>query len=121
MMMRPGGGGAGGGRPMGGWMGMGAPVSKSKNFHKTLRQLLGRLRPETSWLVVVAILGSASVAFSVIGPRIIGNAMNIIFDGIIGKRLPVGMTKAQAIALLQSHGQGQLAQMLSGTNVVPGK
>ena len=106
---------------MGGWMGMGAPVSKSKNFRKTLRQLLGRLRPETTSLVIVASLGSASVAFSVIGPRIIGNAMNIIFDGIIGKRLPVGMTKAQAIALLQSHGQGQLAQMLSGTNVVPGK
>jgi ATP-binding cassette, subfamily B, multidrug efflux pump len=56
----------------------------------------------------------------VIGPKIIGNATNIIFNGIVGKMLPAGMTKAQAIALLQAHGQGQIAQMISGMDVTPG-
>ncbi len=106
----------------GGWMGMGGPpAGRSKNFGKTLRQLLGRLRPERGLLVVVGVLASASVAFSVIGPKIVGNATNIIFNGIVGKMLPAGLTKAQAIALLNAHGQGQIAQMLGGMDVTPGK
>jgi ATP-binding cassette subfamily B protein len=102
-------------------MGMGQPAQSSTNLGKTLRQLLGRLRPEWHLITFVVLLGSASVAFSVIGPKIIGNATNVIFDGIIGKNLPAGMTKAQAIALLRAHGQDQIAQMLSGMNVTPGK
>jgi ATP-binding cassette, subfamily B, multidrug efflux pump len=120
------GGGQGPGRPgapmRGGWMGMGGPpAGKSKNVRKTLGQLLGRLRPELPLLVIVTLLGSASVAFSVIGPKIIGNATNIIFDGVIGKNFPAGMTKAQAVALLNAAHKNQLAQMLSGMNVTPGK
>jgi ATP-binding cassette subfamily B multidrug efflux pump len=112
----------GGGPMRGGWMGMGGPpAGKSKDIRKTLRQLLGRLRPESRLLAFVVGLGSASVAFSVIGPKILGNATNILFDGIVGKMLPAGMTKAQAMALLTAHGQGQIAQMLSGMNVTPGK
>jgi len=65
-------------------------------------------------------LASASVVFSVIGPRLIGNATNVIFEGVIGKTLPAGITKDQAVDALRSHGQSQLADMLSGTSVVPG-
>src|SRR4029077_217335 len=110
------------GRPVGpGWMGMGPPAGKTKNVGETLRRLLGRLRPELPRLIAVVILGSFSVAVSVVGPKIIGNATNIIFNGIVGKNLPAGLTKAQVIAMLQSHGQGQLAQLLSGMDVTPGK
>jgi ATP-binding cassette subfamily B protein len=38
----------------------------------------------------------------------------------VGKQLPAGITKAQAIALLRAHGQGQLADMISGMNITPG-
>jgi ATP-binding cassette, subfamily B, multidrug efflux pump len=108
-------------RQPGGWMGMGGPPpAKIQNAGKTLRQLLGRLRPELPLLAVVAVFGVGSVAFAVVGPKIIGNATNIIFDGVVGKMLPAGLTKAQAIALLQAHGQGQIAQLLSGMNVKPG-
>jgi ATP-binding cassette subfamily B protein len=115
----------GGQRPQtrmgGGWPGMGPPAGKTKNVGETLRRLLGRLRPELPLLVVVVVLGSISVAFNVIGPKILGNATNIVFDGIVGKNLPAGLTKAQVIALLKLHGQGQYAQLLSGMNVTPGK
>jgi ATP-binding cassette, subfamily B, multidrug efflux pump len=67
------------------------------------------------------VLGIGSVAFSVIGPKIIGNATNIIFNGVVGKTLPAGITKAQAIAALKARGQGQIAQLLSGMDVTPGK
>src|SRR6266480_1952353 len=108
-------------RQPGAWMGMGGPPPpKLNDAGKTLRQLLGRLRPDLPLIGVVAVLGIGSVAFSVIGPKIIGNATNIIFNGIVGKMLPAGITKAQAIALLQAHGQGQIAQMLSGMDVTPG-
>jgi ATP-binding cassette subfamily B protein len=118
-MQRPGAPG-GGGRV--GWMGMGGPpAGKTKDVGATLRQLLGRLRPELPRIALVGLLGSASVVFLVIGPKIIGNATNVIFNGIVGKALPAGITKAQAIAALRAHGQGQLAQMLSGMDVTPGK
>jgi len=102
-------------------MGMGGPPpAKIQNAGKTLRQLLGRLRPELPLLTVVAIFGVGSVAFAVVGPKIVGNATNIIFNGVVGKMLPAGLTKAQAIALLQANGQSQIAQLLSGMDVKPG-
>src|SRR2546430_846512 len=123
MINRPGGGGAPGAqrRQPGGWMGMGGPPpAKIHDAGRTLRQLLGRLRPELPLIAIVVLLGTGSVVLSVIGPKIIGNATNVIFDGIVGKMLPAGLTKEQAIALLNAHGQGQLAQMLSGMDVNPG-
>jgi ATP-binding cassette subfamily B protein len=116
---RPGGPGGG---ARGGWMGMGGPpAGKTRNVGKTLRGLVDRLRPESRLLSLVVVLGSVSVFFSVIGPKILGNATNIIFDGIVGKQFPPGVTKEQAIALLNAHGQKQIAQMLSGMNVTPGQ
>ena len=110
-------------RPMGGgFMGMGGPpAGKTKNVGATLRRLVGRLRPEAMWIAVVTVLAASSVAFAVVGPKIIGNATNVIFNGVVGKSLPAGITKAQAVAALRAHGQDQLAQLLSGMDVTPGK
>jgi len=103
-------------------MGMGGPpAGKTKNVGATLRRLVGRLRPEAMWIAVVTLLAASSVAFAVVGPKIIGNATNVIFNGVVGKSLPAGITKAQAVAALRAHGQDQLAQLLSGMDVTPGK
>src|SRR5438552_920588 len=125
MMGRPLQGRGPGGRPQAGqrggpFMGLSAPVERSKDFRGTLGKLLARLRSERAVLAVVVMLGSLSVAFSVIGPKITGNAMNVIFDGVIGKSLPAGVPKEQVIESLRARGQGQLADLLSGTNAVPG-
>jgi ATP-binding cassette subfamily B multidrug efflux pump len=101
-------------------MGLSAPVERSKDFRGTLTKLLARLRPERLVLAVVVVLGSLSVLFSVIGPKITGNAMNIIFDGVLGKALPAGLQKEQAVELLRARGQGQLADVLAATNAIPG-
>ena len=112
----------GGGMRPGGMMrpGGGPPAQRTKNLRATLRRLLGRLRPERWKLVTALFLGVASVGFTVSGPRILGNAMNVLFDGVVGKRLPAGTTKAQAIALLRAHGEGQIASMVSGMSLTPG-
>jgi ATP-binding cassette subfamily B protein len=111
-----------GGRPGGrGGRGGASPGARTKDLRGTLRRLLARLRPERVRLLVVLFAGLTSVGFMVSGPKILGNATNILFDGVIGRRLTPGTTKKQAIALLRAHGQGQLADMLSGMSVTPGK
>ena len=116
---------AGGRPPARGPMGGGGfggmlPPQKTKDLGKTLRQLLARLRPERTRIVISAILALGSVAGTVIGPKIIGNATNVIFDGVIGKSLPAGISKAQAVAGLRAQGHGRIADLVSGSNVVPG-
>ena len=124
MMGRPQGRGPGG-RPQAGqrggpFMGLSAPVERSKDFRGTLRKLLARLRPERAVIALVVFLGSLSVVFSVVGPKITGNAMNIIFDGVFGKTLPAGISKEQAVELLRGQGKGQIADVLAATNAIPG-
>ncbi|HEY8825520.1 MAG TPA: ABC transporter ATP-binding protein [Candidatus Limnocylindria bacterium] len=101
-------------------MGLSAPVERSKDFRGTLRKLLARLRPERAVIALVVVLGSLSVVFSVVGPKITGNAMNIIFDGVFGKTLPAGISKEQAVELLRGQGKGQIADVLAATNAIPG-
>src|SRR5437879_10123499 len=101
-------------------MGLSAPVERSKDFRGTLGKLLSRLRSERPVLAGAVGLGSLGVVFSVIGPKITGNAMNIIFDGVLGRTLPAGVPKEQVIESLRARGQGQLADMLAATNAAPG-
>jgi ATP-binding cassette subfamily B protein len=54
------------------------------------------------------------------GPQILGSATNVLFNGIVGKRLAPGTTKAQAIHLLRAHGGNQIATMISGMKITPG-
>jgi ATP-binding cassette, subfamily B, multidrug efflux pump len=119
-----------GGRPAGGFgrggfggrgFGMALPAQKTKDVGGTARRLLLRLRPEWPRIATVALLSSIGVALTVIGPKILGNATNVIFAGVLGKALPAGLSKQQAIGLLRAHGRGQIADLISGANVVPGQ
>jgi ATP-binding cassette, subfamily B, multidrug efflux pump len=110
-------GGFGGGPP---GMGMMTSAEKSKDFRGSFRRLLGELRPEARQIVLVMLLAIVSVAFAVVGPKILGNATNILFQGVIGKQIPAGVTAEQAVAGLRAQGQTQLADMLASMNVKPG-
>jgi ATP-binding cassette subfamily B multidrug efflux pump len=96
------------------------PVEKARDFGTSFRRLLGWLRPERAKLAMVLVLGVASVAFTIVGPRILGHATNLLFEGVIGGQLPAGTTQEQVIAGLRERGQDQLADMLSGMQVTPG-
>jgi ATP-binding cassette subfamily B protein len=110
-------GGFGGGPPH-----MGAMMSgeKSKDFRGSFRRLLGELRPEARQIVFVMLLAIVSVTFAVVGPKILGNATNILFEGVIGKRLPAGISVDQAVTALRAQGQGRMADMLASMHVTPG-
>ena len=62
-------------------------------------------------------LGGGSVTLSVLGPRLLGDATTLIFSGVLGRSIPAGVTKAQAVAQLRSSGKGTLADLLNATPV----
>ncbi len=94
---------------------------KSAAFGPSARRLIGRLRPQRSRLLAVVGLAISSVALMVIGPKLLGHATNIIFDGAIGRTLPAGLTKEQAIEAARAQGNTELADLLGGMSVVPGQ
>ncbi|MFL5726636.1 MAG: ABC transporter ATP-binding protein [Chloroflexota bacterium] len=122
----PGGPGAPGGRPGGRGgpgmfgMGMGLPPQKSKDFRGSLKRLFAHLRPESSRIVLVVLLAVVSVSFAVIGPKILSNAINVIFEGAISKNLPAGMTQEQVVAAARAAGQDQFADMAASMHLTPG-
>ncbi|NMM34969.1 MAG: ABC transporter ATP-binding protein [Phycicoccus sp.] len=100
---------------------MGGPAVKAMNFKGSLRRLVTRLRGERRLVSAAVMLGTVSVALSVVGPKVLGHATDLIFTGLIGERLPAGVTKAQAVAQLRATGQARIADMVSAMDVVPGR
>jgi ATP-binding cassette subfamily B protein len=72
-------------------------------------------------MVAVLAFGIISVALAVIGPKILGHATNLIFEGYVGAGIPASVTKAQAVEQLRAQGKDNLASMLSAMDVVPGQ
>jgi ATP-binding cassette subfamily B multidrug efflux pump len=74
------------GRGMGrGMPGMGMPMGKAKSFGPSARRLAARMRPERFMLTTVVALGIASVSFSVAGPKLLGQATDVIFNGVLAR------------------------------------
>jgi ATP-binding cassette, subfamily B, multidrug efflux pump len=102
-------------------MSAGMPAEKSMDFWPSAKRLLRRLAPERFSAFGVLALTLAGVSFSVIGPKILGHATNLIFAGVIGARLPAGITEQQAIDAARARGQGSFADLLSGMTFTPGQ
>ncbi len=76
------------GGPMGGHMGMG---EKPKDFKGAMKKLASHLARYKFLLSVVVIFAVVSMVFSIIGPKILGQATNVLFDGIMNKITGTGM------------------------------
>jgi len=72
--------------------GVGMPVERSDNFGNVIRRLLHRLAPERMRVAAVLMFAVVSVTLTVIGPRILGHATNIVVAGI---RSPQGIDFSQ--------------------------
>ncbi|MFE0705078.1 ABC transporter ATP-binding protein [Streptomyces sp. NPDC058872] len=106
-----------GGRMMAG----GGPDQRSMDFKGSGKRLLKQLAPERKALWVMLIAGVLSVAASVVGPKILGKATDLIFAGVVGRQAEPGTTKAETLQGLRDGGQDGMADMLSGVDFTPGE
>ena len=97
-----------------------APTERSRDFKGSAIRLK-RLTPQRGPTAAVILLGIGGIAIGVIGPRILGHATDLLFNGVIGRQLPAGLTKEQAIEAARARGDNTFADLLSGMNVVPGR
>ncbi|MDE0804096.1 MAG: ABC transporter transmembrane domain-containing protein, partial [Acidimicrobiales bacterium] len=63
---------------------LGMPVEKSAAFGDAIRRLWKLLSTERLRLVVVLVMTLVSVGLVVVGPRLLGQATDVIFSGIVG-------------------------------------
>ncbi len=93
---------------------------KAANFGKSFARLVGLLKPHAAAFTFVSILGAMGVVLAVIAPKILGEATNIIFEGVIslqlGEQFPAGTSQADVVSALQGAGQTDLANIVGAMN-----
>ncbi|MFR0352450.1 ABC transporter ATP-binding protein [Streptomyces sediminimaris] len=108
--------------PMARMMGQGGgPDNRSMDFKASGRRLIAQFKPERLTIGVLLLCVVISVGLNVIGPKILGRATDLVFSGIIGRRMPAGASKQQVLDAMRARGQGQVADMLRGTDFTPGQ
>jgi len=118
-------GGRRGGPPQGpgyGPPGLIGSGQRAKDFRGSFKRLVRRLRPERPMILFIVLLTVVSVGCTVAAPKILARATNLIFSGVIGAKLPSGMSVEQVVAGLRAAGQDNLADMLAAMKgIVPGQ
>src|SRR5215218_1609654 len=70
---------------MGGRMGgAGVPTERSDDFGATTRRLMASMHPERLGLWLVIVLALVSVTLTVLGPKVLGHATDIVVQGVFG-------------------------------------
>ncbi|KQP57543.1 ABC transporter ATP-binding protein [Agreia sp. Leaf283] len=99
----------------------GAPAKKAQQFWPSAKRLVGLLGPERAKMSIVVGLVVISVVLTVIAPKILGQAVDTIFNGVIGSQLPAGVPLAQIVAETRASGNNDFADLLEKSNIVPGQ
>ena len=108
------------GGPGRGPMHTGLVGGKATSFKASAIRFIRRMRPERAralWVIALAVL---SVGLSALGPKLLGHATDLVFSGLIGARLPEGITKAEAVAAARARGEDRVADMMSAMDLTPG-
>ena len=93
---------------------------KAKDFGTAFKKMMGLPSAYKLALVGVAILGIASVTMTIITPKVMARATDIMFSGFISKQIPAGTDTAQVVAGLRAANQDTLANVVEKMDVVPG-
>ncbi|MEU3251490.1 ABC transporter ATP-binding protein [Streptomyces sp. NPDC006997] len=107
--------------PMGRMMAGGGPDSHSMDFKGSGKRLVAQFRPERVTVGVLVLCVVLSVGLSVVGPKILGRATDLVFAGIVGRQFPAGESKAEVLDAMRERGDGQIADMLRSTAFTPGE
>ncbi|MGW1956504.1 ABC transporter ATP-binding protein [Streptomyces sp. NPDC001920] len=107
--------------PMGRMMAGTGPDHRSLDFKVSSRRLVARFKPERLTLYGLLFCVVVSVGLSVAGPKILGEATDLVFAGIVGREFEPGATKDQVLAAMRERGDGEIADMLRSTDFTPGQ
>jgi ATP-binding cassette subfamily B protein len=90
---------------------------KATNFGKSFLRMIGLLGPHKWAFVFVSIMGAIGVVLAVIAPKVLGEATNLIFEGVVSRQLgdnfPPGMSQDQVVEALRAAGQTDVANMVA--------
>ncbi|HET8926535.1 MAG TPA: ABC transporter ATP-binding protein, partial [Microbacterium sp.] len=90
---------------------------KAARFGPSFARLLGLLKPHAFVFALVSLAGAIGVALAVIAPRVLGEATNIVFEGVIsrmlGDQFPASATQEQVVEALRAAGQTDFANMVA--------
>ena len=100
--------------------GMGGPPQRSADFKGAAKRLVREFRPERPAILAMVGFAVLSVALSVLGPRLLGHATDLVVAGVIGREMPAGVSREQALDALREQGRSGIADMLSGLGFTPG-
>ncbi|TWF93889.1 ABC transporter ATP-binding protein [Saccharopolyspora dendranthemae] len=96
-------------------------ASTAEASSSTILRLLAMLRPYRVRLVLVLVLGTGATVFNLAGPKLVGNATDMAFAGVVSRGLPPGASKEEVIAGMRARGDEALANVLSTADIVPGQ
>jgi len=99
----------------------GGPAAKALNFKASSKRLLRMLSPNKGIVATLLFFGVAGVTLSVLGPKILGKATDIIVSGFVGQQTARYDTKADAVAAARAAGQTKQADFLQHTSFTPGQ
>ncbi|WP_176968919.1 ABC transporter ATP-binding protein [Amycolatopsis xylanica] len=99
----------------------GQSTEKALDFKGSGRRFLTLLAPQRLFVIGALLTAAVSVGLSVVGPKVLGNATDLIFSGIVSHDLPAGVTKEEVIAGLRARGDNTIADMFAAMNIVPGQ
>ena len=93
---------------------------KADDFGKSFGRLVGLLKPHAVAFTFVSIAGALGVVLAVIAPKILGEATNVIFQGVLsnslGQQFPAGTSQADVVAGLRAAGQTDTANIVAAMN-----
>ncbi|WP_315584177.1 ABC transporter ATP-binding protein [Actinomyces viscosus] len=103
----------------------GVPTTKAEDARGAWMRLIRELRPEGPRILLVIVLTTVSVILSVLAPRVLGRATNIIYEGVLGtllarEGLPSGTSGEALVSMLHQRGMDTYASMVGSMDVTVG-
>ncbi|WP_439427358.1 ABC transporter ATP-binding protein [Micromonospora sp. LA-10] len=96
------------------------PAVRPRAFGPSAVRLLRRLGGERLRLLSLVGFAMVSVVLTVLGPWVLGRATDIVFAGVVGRRLDSDKNLDQVVAEARANGDSNLADMLLRIQPVPG-
>ncbi|MCW2752032.1 MAG: multidrug transporter ATP-binding protein [Aeromicrobium sp.] len=96
------------------------PPARAADFKGTMGRLFERFLRVRMLVWGLIGFGVVGTILTVVGPKILGRATDIVFTGYLSSKFPDGSTKAEVVAKLRADGNDKLASLIGSVDLQPG-